>query len=931
MRSWKILNRLIFLAITPATCVAIFLTVYYSYQIINSLNEDVSKRGQALAAHLASASEQGRTLRNSALLTRLVDQAILEKDVVKIEIVGANGTVLHAAERLSHWEIPPNFLVHSITQLVYENAPVWFKTTITPSTDGSEPRHHGLAHASLPSSSAPLGFVAVSLTSEPTNYLATIVLVKGIAIVLVILGISSLFAISVGRSISTPLEQVSKTAHRIQEGRFEARVPKLPGAEFRALERGINQMAEQIQNSHAHLSKSVKLATTELNIKIREIKQKNRELEIARLRAEDANAAKSRFLANMSHELRTPMNAIIGFADLLSEFQVHEPHGEYVNTIRRSASDLLILINEILDYSKIESGELRIEKCEFNIYELIDDIINLLSPSAYEKNLDLLLFIDPDIPLELISDPQRLKQAIINLVSNAIKFTHKGYVSLELHHRQVDPPHNRAYLEVRIIDTGIGIDERDDDTVFKPFAQIDDSLTREYSGTGLGLSISKHFIERLNGEIGYSSKPNKGSTFWFTVPLVSKDPKLYHKILPLEHMPVLVYDRHPVRASYTRELLRTWGLRVKCSSKIDTFIDEYNSNTFKLVLYYLNQNEVDTDLQISINTLSGTAGVSKFFMHDSDFHEDRYSNTGYIHLSNVITPDQLFAHVYNHTMPPHGRRPTDSPAEQRFSAYNHNDLGQLTILIADDNEINQHLLQVYIARNNGNFITAHNGQEAIEWCRINDVDVVMMDVHMPKVDGIVAMQSIKNIRPDLPIIAVTADASSENLEKYINCGFDSCLTKPVTEKNMLTSILSVTSTRPSHSTPQRTDQSVMESEATQAEIPVIDLDKAVKISGGNRKLAHELFTMLIADLKHKRVQLNLHTQPDLEHLKELAHKIRGGAKYCAAEKVQITASRLEEATCRRDDDAQISVLTKRLFDAIQEILSMDDPYKSSSL
>ena len=886
---------MVFLAITPAICVALFLTVYYSYRIIYSLNEDVSKRGEALAAHLTAASEQRFSLKNSDKLSRLVNQAILEKDVVKVEIIGTNGTVLHEAERLSHREKPPNFFIYSITHLLYDNAPVQFKGSITPSTGGYTRRHDGVAHASLPSSPAPLGFVAVSLTSEPTNYLATIVIVKGIAIVLVILGISSLFAISVGRSISTPLGRVSKTVNQIQEGQFDARVPKLSGGELGALEHGINQMAEQIQNSHAHLSKSVKLATSELNKKIREIKQKNRELEIARLRAEDANSAKSRFLANMSHELRTPMNAIIGFADLLSEFEVNEPHGEYVTTIRRSASDLLILINEILDYSKIESGELRIEACEFNIYELIDDIINLLSPSAYRKNLDLLLFIDPDIPLELITDPLRLKQAIINLVSNAIKFTHKGYVSLELHHRHVGPPQNRHYLEFRIIDTGVGIDEHDSDTVFKPFAQIDDSLTREYSGTGLGLSITKYFIERLSGEIGYSSKPHKGSTFWFTIPLVSKAPKLYHKIHPLERLPVLVYDRHPVRASYTRELLRTWGLRVKCTNKVDTFIDEYNSNTFKLILYYLNQNDVDTDLQISINKLSGTGRVSKFFMHNSDFHEDRYSNTGYIHLSNVIAPHLLFAHIYNRTMLPRGQAPTGSGVEQRFSAYHHHDLEQLTILIADDNEINQHLLQVYIARNNGNFIIAHNGQEAIEWCRMKDVDAVMMDVHMPKVDGILAMKTIKSIHPDLPIIAVTADAGTENLKNYLNCGFDSCLTKPVTEKNMVSTILTVTSATQVHATPQRADRSVTEPEAAKTEIPIVDLDKAVKISGGNKQLAHELFTMLIADLKHKRTQLSVHEQPQLEHLKELAHKIRGGAKYCAAERVQITASRLEEA------------------------------------
>ncbi len=927
MGSWKIINRLVFLALTPALCIAVFLTLHYSLRIIGDLNKKVYDRGEAITNYLALASEQAVQNGNRFVVEKLVKNTLLEEGVVNVSVWGKDGNLLYEEKRQNLWNKAPNYLVYKLSHLIYDNSPVLFRKYILDGDqshiDSKEDHSHDAESASPQDSS----HVVVGLTTEPTNYLETIVIIRGIAIVFVMLGISTLFALYTGRSISRPIERLTVTVKNIQKGHFKARIAEISGGEIGALEQGFNQMAERIQGSHEHLMKSINLATSELNKKIYEINEKNRELEIARVRAEDANLAKSRFLANMSHELRTPMNSVIGFADLLSEYRVDEGHRDYVNTIRRSAADLLVLINEILDYSKIESGELKIDKSEFNLYELIDGVINLLSKSAYEKDLDLLIYVDPNIPLELISDPLRLKQAVINLLSNAIKFTNEGYVSLEIHKRMGNHnDNNMDYLEFRVIDTGIGIKDEDIDTIFEPFTQSDDSLTRRYSGTGLGLSITKHFIEKLGGDIGFSTKIGKGSTFWFIIPYEALNPRFYYQERPLTDLPVLIYDRHTVRAGYTQDLLAAWGLKTRTTGKIDTFIDEYTSANYELILYYLNRNDVDTDLQISINKLAAKNNAAKFFMHNSSYFDDLSPATGFVHLSNVISPHQLFEQIYTHTT---DLSRTISTADKNSESKRRipRDLNDSVILVADDNEINQHLLKVYVSRNGGDYLAALDGQQAIDLCQTQEIDVVIMDVHMPNVDGIGAMRAIKQSNRNLPVIAVTADASPENISKYLDYGFDACLTKPVMETKLLSTIFFLLDrSQRNKVSPRRRPSAVINNQQISG-LPIIDTKKAIKISGGKKQLAHELFNMLIADLRSKRPQLEMNDTSDLTQIKELAHKIRGGARYCAADRIQIHAGRLQDAIEEKKETLHIKALCKELMDSIQELLTLENPYK----
>lgn len=310
-------------------------------------------------------------------------------------------------------------------------------------------------------------------------------------------------------------------------------------------------------------------------------------------------------------------------------------------------------------------------------------------------------------------------------------------------------------------------------------------------------------------------------------------------------------------------------------------------------------------------------------MHYSTQFNDVSASTGFLHLNNTISPHDLFEQMRIYTteistQTTAYKRETDPEPIEHIREFK-----DLRILVADDNVINQHLLQVYVSRNGGEYLVAHNGQEAIDLCRKHSVDVVIMDVHMPNVDGIQAMKTLKANAPHLPIIAVTADASPDSQDRYLGYGFNSCLIKPVTETELLRCVSELlNASMGSRPRPAAT----LDHHGIDNMPFVIDIDKAVNIAGGNKQLAHEIYNLLLEDLASKRPLLDNNQPTELEQLKELAHKIRGGAKYCAAERIQLHAKQLQEAIETRKNAGSIQALTKGLAESIEELLGLENPY-----
>ncbi len=708
--------------------------------------------------------------------------------------------------------------------------------------------------------------------------------------------------------IRTPLRELADAFSTWEAGERTTDLRTEVGGELGELQRRFRHAARRIRAQLERAERAERTASERLRQRLEEVDRRDQSLELQRSRLEAAGLARSRWLADMSHELRTPLNAISGFSDLLAGYDVDAAHRSYVENIRRAASELLLMIGEILDYAKIEAGEVEVQRRPFDFYEEMEGVVTLMGRLAHARGLDFLTFLDPRIPDRVVSDPQRIRQAVINLLSNAVKFTENGYVALEV--RMEEDP--RPVLEFRVIDTGVGIEPEAAERLFQPFAQGVGGLHAQAAGTGLGLSITKVFVERLGGEIGCAGQPGEGSTFWIRVPVsLDEGAQPYHRREPLTARRFLVFDRNPTRAAYTRALLEGWGLGVDHAAGLEAFRSRYLQGEYDAILYFLNRSDVDTDLQVSIGDLS-RAAVPKYFFHAAEHHGAIEARSGFHHLSALISPRRLHRLLGEARRPPQGEgSPATGAAERAVTGLN-----GLRVLIADDNEINRHLLGVYVSRNDGEALFAPDGLAALDQADAHRPDLALLDLDMPRLSGSEAAGELRRRFPEMRLVAVTAETRAERLAGLREQGFDAVLIKPVTERRLLDTVAALCP--PGSGEPARGGDSA----------PVVDVDKAVRLTGGKRELAEELFGMLLADLRAKREQLVFRNDEDRERLRGLAHRIQGGARYCAAVRVQRAAQRLEYVAEAGGGEGEIEAALQRLRDRIDELLQAENPYRA---
>ncbi|MEW8499163.1 MAG: ATP-binding protein, partial [Candidatus Thiodiazotropha taylori] len=362
-----------------------------------------------------------------------------------------------------------------------------------------------------------MGNVILTLSKTRLNQNKTSIIRNTIIMLVVGLVITAFFSLALSRSVINPIARLTQAVSRMRDGDLSARVPEISKGEIRSLEEGFNAMTSRILHSHEPMQQQINRATAELTETMAAIEIQNVELDLAKKRALSASKAKSEFLANMSHEIRTPMNGVLGFTNLLLKTDLSQQQRDLVSTISKSAINLLDIINEILDYSKLEYGKLEPETAPFNVRECFEDPTVLLSPSAHDKGLELVLLVYSDVPKILIGDEPRIRQILVNLISNAIKFTHEGEVVIRV---MIDAETNsRCVLKFSITDTGIGIDNKAQNMLFESFQQADSSTSRMYGGTGLGLSICKKLAQSMNGDIELFSSLGKGANFIVSIPL----------------------------------------------------------------------------------------------------------------------------------------------------------------------------------------------------------------------------------------------------------------------------------------------------------------------------------------------------------------------------------------------------------------------------
>ena len=572
--------------------------------------------------------------------------------------------------------------------------------------------------------------------------------------------VGAFLAVVVGRSILRPIATLHAAAERIGAGDLDTRVTLASRDEMAVLGEALNQMAVQRKQAEANAR--------------------------ARQAAEEANQAKSEFLANMSHEIRTPMNGVIGMTDLLSDTALDPVQREYIDMIKVSADALMGVIEDILDFSKIEAGKLQVDPITFEVGQVFGDTVKAMALRAHQKGLELVYHVSPAVPEYIVADPLRLRQVVTNLLGNAIKFTERGEVSLDVDAEPLQG--GDLTLHIRVKDTGIGIPADKLEQIFAPFAQADGSTTRKYGGTGLGLTISGRLVELMEGRIWVESEEHRGSTFHFTA-RVGQGVGMPSQVVDeteLVGLRVLIIDDNATNRFVLREMVHRWGMRPTTADGGERALEAIREaavqdDPYHVVLLDCHMPHIDGFMvaeRIRDNPLLRDVTILMLTSAERSSDVRRSRELGLAaYLVKPVTQKELRATIVTLLSGTPGaveaRRETTQPAPDR----------PLRILLAEDNVVNQKVAVSLLSRLGHVVTVAPHGQAAVDAYQRESFDLILMDVQMPVLDGFDATRAIRQLeqttRTHIPIVAMTARAMKGDRERCLDSGMDDYVTKPI--------------------------------------------------------------------------------------------------------------------------------------------------------
>ncbi|HKK10052.1 MAG TPA: response regulator [Bacteroidales bacterium] len=541
-----------------------------------------------------------------------------------------------------------------------------------------------------------------------------------------------------------------------------------------------NKLLRSALKQYEHLQKLYEQANIML-------KEKEAEVRKQKEKAEEATRAKSLFLANMSHEIRTPMNGVLGMAEIMKDTTLNDDQREYLGVIETSANNLLSIINDILDFSKIEAGKIELEKAPVRIETVVNEVSDILATKAAKKHIELITFVNPDIPDLVEADHVRLRQILLNLANNSVKFTDEGHVLLSC--ELIKKEDRCVFIHFKVEDTGIGISEENQKKLFKSFSQTETSTTRKYGGTGLGLTISKQLVELMGGNIKVKSGPGEGSTFSFEIslPIISEKAFYTDKI---KNLRITAVDDNSTNRLVLRKYLEAFDSEAKIFHSVKGFFNDFVKKTEAGEPYDVAL--IDFNMPHS-NGLELAANINKKFPdHPSRIiilssitdliskeHTSKYGIDA--QLNKPLKVSQLFNTIYLAMNPVEKKEDTENEKKDAFAEYQ--------ILLAEDNRINQRVALSLLSKLGQNADVVSNGKEAVEKFKEKYYDLVFMDVEMPLMDGITATKQIRkfeheNNRKEVCIVALTAGVMKEDKEKCLNAGMNDFIPKPFNIKHI---------------------------------------------------------------------------------------------------------------------------------------------------
>ena len=745
-------------------------------------------------------------------------------------------------------------------------------------------------------------------------------------------------AIEFKAGLLSDIDALAEVLGRISLGQFDVALEPLKLAEMDTLSIGIEDMADRLRQVHNALEQKLdELRASETQVR------REREL------AEAATRAKSEFLANMSHEIRTPLNAVIGLSELALAARPEERQAGYLKKIRNAGKILLSVVNDVLDFSKIEAGQMEVESAPFSVRDVFDGVADMFSAAVAHKGLELVFSCDSSVPTSLVGDGMRVGQILINLVSNAVKFTEQGEVVVSA--ALVLQEQTGAVVRFDVRDTGIGILEHKLPQLFESFTQADSSTTRQYGGTGLGLAICKRLVELMDGSITVVSKPGIGSTFSFAVVLRVDDSKtIVRPSLPneLHGRRVLVVEDNESSRNYLSETLAGYALSVATAGSgaeaLIALAEAQPDQRFDLVLMDWRLPDLD-GLEVTrrirdLPDLSATPVVMVTAYGDEQLKRD----AARVGIRKFLVKPVRQSHLLNCVVDVFGHRLleeiTSTDSELHLSPA-HRRCRNARVLLVEDNSINQQVAREMLETANIMVVVAANGEEAFMALEESTYDAILMDVQMPVLDGLAATRAIRAgrlrmespartgtlppARQRIPIIAMTAHALKGDREACLEAGMDDYLKKPVDARDLFAVLARwVAPTSPAE------DQGQRRSRPPQSEIHLpkhaegLDLEAALRRVGGNRHLLVKLLREFSRDFAETNVSVReILELGDFSAARRSAHTLKGMALVFGAESLAEAAAALERA-CADEDRALIEVQLERLAAPLQHVLSTVD-------
>lgn len=899
MNSIGIKYQLRITTLIPVFVVALLFALFYNGQFSRDQQQQNFRLGEAYIRQLLPAAQLALLRDDTRTLQGLIDASTINPEIQSLAFYNNKRQLLayrggkHSLKNTFH---PPEYTGDYIESKHLDPYTINFIAPIT------VPKFNLYSAAPLKTPTSPidfqaddiLGWLSIDIDIRSTiikryqMYIVTIV----ITLLGLLIGLSIHYFLS--KRIYIPIARLRRSMKQILSNAFETDIKVSSAGELGTIEQGCAHLQKQYLSINQDLNQYIETATADLQKNLEFLEEKNIELSLDKKKTEEKSRQKSEFIANMSHEIRTPMNGVIGFANVLLESKLDALQLDYVKTIRSSAQDLLTIINDILDYSKIDAGKLNLDCIPVDLRACIDDVLALTAPNAHKKGIDLIPATAIEVPKTVLGDPIRLKQIISNLIQNAIKFTDHGYVSIRTH--IVEESEKDYSICLSVSDTGIGIAPEDQATLFNAFNQADTTITRRYGGSGLGLVICKKLAEHMQGRITLTSEVHKGSTF--SVYLKLEKLAAYeiekNQVHRFSHLKALCFDENPLYLEAICNGLGYWG--IKCHP-VDNFHElpaafaQYQTDHIAFI--GLNQT-IEPPMTAILKqqtipcVLVSKTMIPEFYTHGADAFLFKPPNIQKLH----DTIESLMNHTALHK---HSEAKLDVLRTQ-LRALN------LNLLVAEDNPVNRMLLNSLLDKK-AKIQTVHDGEQAVDACNHERFDVILLDLQMPKLNGLDAACLIRQksmLNKETPMILISANISDIDHEYQQKKWVDIFLQKPIDEAQLLHHILKV---------------------INQNQLPLIDWPLCIQKVSGNQALAAEFLDQFVEELELNRDEfLQLMAEKDIAGIERLAHKLHGACCFCGVPTLQLHVAQLETTAKQAAQINELQAVFNLVIQNIDEVL-----------